>query len=297
MYVCQSASAGIDKDLIGWLGETYQPASTSSDDSGMTVLSWNPRIFHYRKFLTTAECDHLRSKALHKLSHSGVVDTDTGGSAISRVRTSSDAAFLRGQDHVIARIEARIAAWTMLPVEFGEGLQVLRYQEGQLYEPHHDYFKHSGKDDNGGNRLASVLMYLSDVEAGGETVFPRGLSVKPRKGDAVLFWSMQPDGRLDPKSMHGGCPVVSGEKWCATKWIHIAPYAVAGQPAHRVTRIIYAPPPPPAPPGCKDENSMCPGWAESGQCDTNPGYMVGTAQFPGACLLSCERCDLARKPG
>lgn len=75
-----------------------------------------------------AECDHLRSKALHKLSHSGVVDTDTGGSAISRVRTSSDAAFLRGQDHVIARIEARIAAWTMLPVEFGEGLQVLRYQ-------------------------------------------------------------------------------------------------------------------------------------------------------------------------
>lgn len=53
------------------------------------------------------------------------------------------------------------------------------------------------------------------------------------------------------------------------------------------------PPPPPAPPGCKDSKAECPGWAEGGECQANPGFMVGTLAQPGACLLSCWRCDLA----
>ena len=80
-----------------------------------------------------------------------------------------------------------------------------------------------------------MLMYLSDVESGGETVFdaaddlpsrppadPAGLSdcakktnaslaVRPRAGDALLFWSLRPDGSLDPASLHGGCPVRTGK--------------------------------------------------------------------------------------
>lgn len=52
-------------------------------------------------------------------------------------------------------------------------LQVLRYQSTQKYDPHHDYFSFAGRDDNGGNRMATVLMYLTDVEQGGETVFPK----------------------------------------------------------------------------------------------------------------------------
>lgn len=75
-------------------------------------------------------------------------------------------------------------------------------------------------------------MYLTDVEGGGETIFPNaggqsecggattsGLSVKPRKGDAVLFYTMTPSGKEDPASIHGSCEVTSGEKWSATIWI------------------------------------------------------------------------------
>jgi hypothetical protein len=86
----------------------------------------------------------------------------------------------------------------------------------------------------------------SDVEAGGETVFPAsqvnsslvvdwdeltecakaGLSVRPHMGDALLFWSMKPDATLDASSLHGGCPVVKGNKWSATKWLHVDQYSV-----------------------------------------------------------------------
>ncbi|KAG7029070.1 Prolyl 4-hydroxylase 1 [Cucurbita argyrosperma subsp. argyrosperma] len=85
----------------------------------------------------------------------------------------------------------------------------------------------------GGQRIATMLMYLTDNVEGGETYFPKagsgmcscggktvpGLSVKPVKGDAVLFWSMGLDGQSDPNSIHGGCEVLGGEKWSATKWM------------------------------------------------------------------------------
>ncbi|MBA0595944.1 hypothetical protein Gorai_012793, partial [Gossypium raimondii] len=84
----------------------------------------------------------------------------------------------------------------------------------------------------------------SDVEEGGETIFPaakgnissvpwwnelsecgkQGLAVKPKMGDALLFWSMRPDATLDPSSLHGGCPVIMGNKWSSTKWMHLEEY-------------------------------------------------------------------------
>lgn len=209
-------------------------------------LSWEPRAFIYHNFLSKEECEYLISLAKPHMQKSTVVDSATGKSKDSRVRTSSGTFLSRGQDKIIRTIEKRISDFTFIPVEHGEGIQILHYEIGQKYEAHYDYFHDEYNIKNGGQRLATLLMYLSDVEAGGETVFPSvkinsswtphwnefsecgktGLSVKPRLGDALLFWSMRPDASLDPSSLHGGCPVISGNKWSATKWMHVNEYKI-----------------------------------------------------------------------
>lgn len=64
-------------------------------------------------------------------------------------------------------------AWSLvLFIENGEDIQVLRYEPGQKYDPHYDYFADKENIARGGHRIATVLMYLTDVEKGGETVFP-----------------------------------------------------------------------------------------------------------------------------
>ncbi|GLT39298.1 hypothetical protein SLA2020_134960 [Shorea laevis] len=210
------------------------------------VISWEPRAVIYHNFLSKEECEYLINLAKPHMHKSTVVDSQTGKSQDSRVRTSSGTFLPRGRDKIIQNIEKKIADFTFIPVEHGEGLQVLHYEVGQKYEPHYDYFNDEFNTRNGGQRMATVLMYLSDVEEGGETVFPaaqgnfsavpwwdelsdcgkKGLSVKPRMGDALLFWSMKPDATLDPSSLHGGCPVIKGNKWSSTKWMRVNEYKV-----------------------------------------------------------------------
>ncbi|XP_042474800.1 probable prolyl 4-hydroxylase 3 [Zingiber officinale] len=210
-------------------------------DQWTEQVSWEPRAFIYHNFMSQKECEYLIELAKPHMQKSTVVDSATGRSKDSRVRTSAGMFLRRGQDKIIRTIEKRIADFTFIPVEHGEGLQVLHYEVGQKYESHFDYFTDEFNTQNGGQRIATVLMYLSDVEEGGETVFPsakfnrsssaelsecakKGLSVKPKIGDALLFWSMKPDATLDPSSLHGGCPVIKGNKWSATKWMRVHEY-------------------------------------------------------------------------
>ncbi|CAA2957489.1 prolyl 4-hydroxylase 1 [Olea europaea subsp. europaea] len=199
------------------------------------IISWSPRIIVFHNFLSTEECDYLRELAKPRLQVSTVVDTRTGKGIKSDVRTSSGM-FLSHEERkkpLIQAIEKRISVYSQVPIENGELIQVLRYEKNQFYRPHHDYFSDTFNLKRGGQRVATMLMYLSDNVEGGETFFPQagsgecscggkmveGLCVKPNKGDAVLFWSMGLDGKSDPSSLHGGCKVLSGEKWSATKWM------------------------------------------------------------------------------
>ncbi|XP_057542614.1 probable prolyl 4-hydroxylase 10 [Amaranthus tricolor] len=233
-------------DLNSIVHSTVHRVEVSKErgDQWVEFLSWEPRAFVYHNFLSKDECEYLIKLASPHMEKSQVVDEKTGRSKDSRVRTSSGTFLPRGRDKIVRAIEQRIADFTFLPVEHGEGLQVLHYEVGQKYEPHFDYFLEEYSTANGGQRIATVLMYLSDVEEGGETVFPsakgnisdvpywnelskcgkEGLSVKPKMGDALLFWSMKPDASLDPSSLHGGCPVIRGDKWSATKWIRVHEY-------------------------------------------------------------------------
>lgn len=188
-------------------------------------ISWEPRAFLLHNFLSDEECDHLINLASDHLRKSTVVDSTTGGSVDSDVRTSSGTFLSARQDDVVARIEKRISIVTMLPEENGESLQILKYVNGQKYEPHTDYFHDKVNADpaHGGQRIATVLMYLTTPEEGGETVFPhaaekvegegwsdcarKGLAVKATRGNALFFYGLKPDGTGDPKSTHGSCPV------------------------------------------------------------------------------------------
>ena len=87
------------------------------------VLDADARIFLIKGFLTDEEADHIRTISGERMTRSGVVEAD-GGTAISDIRTSSGTFLERGEDEVVKRVEERIAAWTLLPVHNGEGLQV-----------------------------------------------------------------------------------------------------------------------------------------------------------------------------
>ena len=123
-------------------------------------LSWEPRAFLLHNFLSEEECVHLIVLGKPSLVKSTVVDSDTGGSVDSEVRTSSGTFLRHGQDDIVANIEERIATVTMLPDENGESLQILRYVDGQKYEPHTDYFhdKVNVNPSHGGQRIATLLM-------------------------------------------------------------------------------------------------------------------------------------------
>jgi prolyl 4-hydroxylase len=182
-----------------------------------------PRVVALGEFLSPDECEALRADANSRLARSETVETRSGGSEVNVARTSQGMFFQRGETDLCQRIEARIAALVNWPVENGEGIQVLRYSPGAEYKPHYDYFDPSQPGTaailkRGGQRVGTVVMYLNTPEQGGATIFPDvGLDVHAIEGNAVFFAY----GLPDPSSLtlHGGAPVVQGEKWVATKWM------------------------------------------------------------------------------
>jgi prolyl 4-hydroxylase len=142
--------------------------------------------------------------------------------------------FFRPQENpLVARLDRRLSELMNLPIENGEGLQVLHYPEGAQFPPHFDFLQETNAANRAsvarsGQRISSLITYLNDVEAGGETVFPAvGWTVFPQRGNAVYFEYCNGRGQVDHRSLHGGCPVLRGEKWVATKWMRQRQFVTA----------------------------------------------------------------------
>ena len=194
------------------------------------LVSMNaPRLVVFGNLLSEEECDALIAAAQPRMSRSLTVETSTGGEEFNDDRTSHGMFFRRGENEVVARIEARLARLLRWPVENGEGVQVLHYRPGAEYKPHYDYFDPAEPGTanivkRGGQRVATVVMYLSEPPRGGGTTFPDiGLEVAPKRGHAVFFAYERPHPAT--RTLHGGAPVIEGEKWVATKWLREREFA------------------------------------------------------------------------
>ncbi len=190
----------------------------------------DPNVALLDDLLSPEECRRLVELATGRLQRSQVVDRASGAAQTSGLRTSEGAHFSLGENPVVDCLERRIAALTGVPIDHGEPLQVLHYLPGGEYLPHHDYFPPAEPGSAahlscGGQRIATVVVYLADVEEGGETVFPSlRLSIRPRIGSAAYFKYFDRHGEVDPRCLHAGAPVKRGEKWIATKWLRQSPY-------------------------------------------------------------------------
>lgn len=182
-----------------------------------------PRVVLLGGFLADEECDELVAMSAQKLRRSTTVDPGTGADQIHADRTSTGTWFERGGNALCLRIEARIARLLDWPLENGEGIQILRYGPGAQYKPHHDYFDPGEPSAEvllrrGGQRVATVVMYLNTPQQGGATVFPDvHLEVAAVKGNALFFSYDRPHSMT--RTLHGGAAVKAGEKWIATKWL------------------------------------------------------------------------------
>ncbi|MBY0468918.1 MAG: 2OG-Fe(II) oxygenase [Burkholderiaceae bacterium] len=214
---------GADGSLVHQPDMPARQADASAGSVHVLASLLNPRIVVFGEFLSDAECDGLMALAAARLARSETVEANTGGSEINDARTSEGMFFEREENALCTRIERRIATLLAWPLENGEGLQVLRYRANTEYRPHYDYFDplHPGTAAvlaRGGQRVASLVMYLNTPPRGGATVFPDAhFSVLPVKGNAVFFSYDRPHPMT--RTLHGGAPVLEGEKWVATKWL------------------------------------------------------------------------------
>ena len=174
--------------------------------------------------LSADECDAIIAYANDRgLSPSTVVDPATGAPVPHPERTSHGLMLKRGETALVSAIERRLGALTHWPVTHGEGLQILRYRNGQEYRPHFDAFPESNAGDvhtrRGGQRVNTVLVYLQTPDEGGATSFPvAGLDLRPSQGDAIVFRNVTRTGKCDQASLHSGVPVISGDKVVMTLW-------------------------------------------------------------------------------
>ena len=121
-------------------------------------------------------------------------------------------------------LDKRIEELIQLPIQNSEELQILNYRVGGEYKTHYDFFPPnlagSAAHITRGQRVARLILYLNDVEEGGEAIFLEiGLKIIPKAGNALCVAYMNSSGQPDPLTLHAGCPILKSEKWIATRWV------------------------------------------------------------------------------
>jgi prolyl 4-hydroxylase len=192
------------------------------------MLSQDPRIATARRYLSAPLCDWLIRLGRPHLGGATIYDADSGGLRSDERRTNTAALFgLEVIDMVTAFVRARISALANVSIGGLETSQLLHYRVGEEFAAHCDFLdtNHPGHARDvaaNGQRALTVLIYLNDDYEGGDTDFPDiGRKFKGRKGDALVFWNLTPDGAPDRRTRHIGTAPTRGEKWLFSQWIRV----------------------------------------------------------------------------
>lgn len=226
----------LHKLFVSWATDDnfdkYAPMVHSSP-GGEFGGSVGPWVLSFDNFMTSDEADAIwkggeisgfeRSTDQGKTNDAGEMEK-----VISKTRTSSNAWCNKKCESLpgVRSVTGKIEDVTGIPRVNYESFQILEYQKDQFYRRHHD--SSSGKDSTpAGHRILTFFLYLSDVEEGGETSFSKlGLDIKPKKGRALVWPSVQNDNpnEWDDRMFHEAKDVIKGEKRAANHWIHLYDY-------------------------------------------------------------------------
>jgi prolyl 4-hydroxylase len=185
-------------------------------------------LFVARNFLTPEECAGLMA----------MIDAERIPSQL--LSPSEDPEFRTSEscnvdpNHpLVIRVEIRMADLLGIQPSLGEMIQGQRYDVGQQFKPHHDFF-HTDQpywpvmERSGGQRTWTAMVFLNAPEAGGQTAFPdAGIKVAPRPGNLLTWNNLDGSGQPNPFTLHQGCPVTAGDKYIITKWYRERPWTHA----------------------------------------------------------------------
>lgn len=213
-----------DKAALAALGARVRDR-LAADPGAYRVPVDDAEMFAFRDFLSAEECEHLI----------GLIDTvarpsevfDEVYRAAYRTSYSGD---IDGTDSTVRMVERRLNDLLGIDPAFGESVQGQRYRPGQEFREHCDWFdtlSHYWKNETqrGGQRSWTAMVYLNQVNAGGETHFTRlGIDIPPQRGALLVWNNANPDGSPNEDTMHAARPVREGVKYVVTKWYRTRPW-------------------------------------------------------------------------
>ncbi|KAI4458945.1 prolyl 4-hydroxylase alpha subunit [Holotrichia oblita] len=185
----------------------------------------NPHILIFHDVMADDEIATIKALAQPRFQRATVQNFMTGALETAQYRISKSAWLKEIEHKHVADVVQRVEDMTGLTMETAEELQVVNYGIGGHYEPHYDFARkeeaNAFKSLGTGNRIATVLFYMSDVAQGGATVFPYlDIALWPKKGAAAFWYNLHSSGDGDKHTRHAACPVLAGSKWVSNKWIH-----------------------------------------------------------------------------